>query len=320
MTSGETLAMLPESPLLFLMDGHALVHRAWHAIQEPLTVRGTGEDVRAVYGFLNTFLREVSDRNPTHCAIAFDLPTPTFRHERFKEYKAQRPPTPPELRSQFTRVRELVEVLGIPVYEMPGYEADDVLGTLAKQAEAQEIDALILTGDTDTLQLVSPRVRVLLNYGVQRKNLYDVAAVRERYGGLGPMSLPEVKALQGDSSDNIPGLPGIGAKTAIRLISEHGSLEGIYQHLDQITQPRLHRSLQENRETAFEGRELTTIVRDVPIELDLEAARYGAYDRSRWWSSSGSWSFTASSQGSQAGRRKRIRRRTSPGAHRLDIG
>ena len=133
---------------------------------------------------------------------------------------------------------------------MPGYEADDVLGTLAKQAEAQEIDALILTGDTDTLQLVSPRVRVLLNYGVQRKNLYDVAAVRERYGGLGPMSLPEVKALQGDSSDNIPGLPGIGAKTAIRLISEHGSLEGIYQHLDQITQPRLHRSLQENRETA----------------------------------------------------------------------
>ena len=281
MTSGETLAMLPESPLLFLMDGHALVHRAWHAIQEPLTVRGTGEDVRAVYGFLNTFLREVSDRNPTHCAIAFDLPTPTFRHERFKEYKAQRPPTPPELRSQFTRVRELVEVLGIPVYEMPGYEADDVLGTLAKQAEAQEIDALILTGDTDTLQLVSPRVRVLLNYGVQRKNLYDVAAVRERYGGLGPMSLPEVKALQGDSSDNIPGLPGIGAKTAIRLISEHGSLEGIYQHLDQITQPRLHRSLQENRETAFEGRELTTIVRDVPIELDLEAARYGAYDRSK---------------------------------------
>ena len=281
MTSGETLSMLPESPLLFLMDGHALVHRAWHAIQEPLTVRGTGEDVRAVYGFLNTFLREVSDRNPTHCAIAFDLPTPTFRHERFKEYKAQRPPTPPELRSQFSRVRELVEVLGIPVYEMPGYEADDVLGTLAKQAEAQEIDALILTGDTDTLQLVSPRVRVLLNYGVQRKNLYDVAAVRERYGGLGPMSLPEVKALQGDSSDNIPGLPGIGAKTAIRLISEHGSLEGIYQHLDQITQPRLHRSLQENRETAFEGRELTTIVRDVPIELDLEAARYGAYDRSK---------------------------------------
>ena len=276
-----TMSMLPQEPLLFLLDGHALVHRAYHAIREPLTLRATGEDTRAVYGFLNTFLREVSDWRPTHCAVAFDLPAPTFRHEIFQDYKAQRPPTPPELRSQFARVRQLVDTLGIPVFEMAGYEADDVLGALARQAEAQGMDALILTGDTDTLQLVSPRVRVLLTFGAQRKSLYDEAAVRKRYGGLGPEALPEIKALEGDSSDNIPGLPGIGAKTAVRLLTEHGSLEGIYERLEEITQPRLRRSLEENRETAFQGRKLTTIARDLPIELDLEAAKYGAYDRSR---------------------------------------
>jgi DNA polymerase-1 len=281
MTSGKTLSMLPEKPLLFLMDGHALVHRAWHAIREPMNVSSTGEDVRAVYGFLNTFLRSLSDWNPTHCAIAFDLPAPTFRHLQFKEYKAQRPPTPPELRSQFAHIRRLMDVLGIPIFQMEGFEADDVLGTLARQAEEQKMEALILTGDTDTLQLVSPWVRVLLSYSVQKKTVYDEAAVRERYGGLGPQILPEVKALQGDSSDNIPGVPGVGAKTAIRLVTEFGGLEGIYDRLDEIKQAKLQQSLRENRDRAFQGRELTTIVRDVPIELDLEASRFYRYDRSK---------------------------------------
>ena len=281
MSSGGTIPMLAEKPLLFLMDGHALVHRAWHGIQQPLNISSTGEEVRAVFGFLNTFLRTLSDWKPTHCAIAFDLPAPTFRHLQFKEYKAQRPPTPPELRDQFVRIKQLVGAFGIPMFENEGYEADDILGTLGRQAEEQEIEALILTGDTDTLQLVSPWVRVLLSYSVQKKTVYDEAAVKERYGGLGPEILPDVKALQGDTSDNIPGVPGVGAKTAVRLINEFGSLEGLYEHLDQVGQAKLQQNLRDNRDLAFQAKELTTIVRDVPVQLDLEDARFWRYDRAK---------------------------------------
>ena len=281
MSSGGTMPMFEEKPLLFLMDGHALVHRAWHAIQQPLNVSTTGEEVRAVFGFLNTFLRTLSDWKPTHCAIAFDLPAPTFRHRQFKEYKAQRPPTPPELRDQFDRIKQLVGAFGIPMFENEGYEADDILGTLGRQAEEQKIEALILTGDTDTLQLVSPWVRVLLSYSIQKKTVYDEAAVKERYGGLGPEVLPDVKALQGDTSDNIPGVPGVGAKTAIRLVGEFGSLEGLYEHLDQVGQAKLQQNLRDNRDLAFQAKALTTIVREVPVQLDLEDARFWTYDRAK---------------------------------------
>ena len=280
-TSGSAPAMLDRTPLLILMDGHALVHRAWHAIRQPLTVQATGEEVRAVYGFLNSFLRTLSDWQPTHCAIAFDLPEPTFRHREFADYKAHRPPTPPELRGQFRRIRELVTVFGIPIYEMAGYEADDILGTLSRQAERKKIETLILTGDTDTLQLVSPLVRVLMSASTQRRTVYDEAAVMERYGGLRPEALPDVKALQGDSSDNIPGVPGVGGKTAIRLVNQFGSVEGIYEGLDSVAQARLRQSLDDNRGNALQGKRLTTIVRDVPVDLDLDACEFWRYDRTK---------------------------------------
>lgn len=276
-----TMPMFKEKPLLILMDGHALVHRAWHAIPQPLTVSATGEEVRAVYGFLNTFLRTLSDWNPTHCAITFDLPVPTFRHQQFKAYKAHRPPTPPELRSQFSRIRQLMEVFKVPVYENEGYEADDVLGTLGLQAAEKEIEAIILTGDTDTLQLVSPWVRVLLSSSVQKRALYDEAAVRERYGGLGPAKLPDVKALEGDTSDNIPGVPGVGGKTAVRLVVTYGDIESIYEHIDEVTPPRVQQALRDNHDQTLLGKTLTTIVRDVPVELDLDDARFWQYERSK---------------------------------------
>ena len=281
MPSDGTIPMLKQKPLLFLMDGHALVHRAWHAIQQPLNIRSTGEEVRAVFGFLNTFLRTLSDWKPTHCAIAFDVPAPTFRHIAFKEYKAQRPPTPPELRGQFERVHQLMQVLEIPIFELEGFEADDVLGTLSRQAEEQRIEALILTGDTDTLQLVSPWVRVLMSYSIQRRAVYGEAAVKERYGGLGPEAIPDLKALQGDPSDNIPGVPGIGAKTAIKLVARFDSVEGIYENLASVTPPRVQQALREHREQTLQGKMLTTIRTDVPIELDLDACRFWEYDRSR---------------------------------------
>ncbi len=279
MATGETLPMLDKKPLLILMDAAAMLHRAWHAIQQPLNVSRTGEDVRGVFGFLNTFLRSLADWQPTHCAIAFDLPAPTFRHKQFSEYKAHRPATPPELRPQFGRLRDVMHAFGVPVFEHEDYEADDVLGTLCREAEAHQIEALILTGDTDTLQLVSPWVRVLMSFSIQKRMVYDEAAVRERYGGLGPSAVPDIKALEGDTSDNIPGVPGVGSKTAIRLLSEFGSLEGIYENLDKVGPAKAQQSLAENKESALQGKSLATIVRDVPMQFDLEDARFWTYDR-----------------------------------------
>ena len=280
MATQTTRPMLKEKPLLILMDGHAMVHRAWHAIQQPLNIRRTGEEVRAVFGFLNTFLRALTDLRPTHCAIAFDLPGPTFRHKQFREYKAHRPPTPPELRPQLDHIRRAMDAFGIPIFEKEGYEADDILGTLCRQAEELQIETIILTGDTDTLQLVSPWVRVLLSYSVQKKTIYDETAVRERYGGLGPRSVADLKALEGDSSDNIPGVPGVGAKTAIRLLNEFESVEGLYEHLEGVASAKTKQSLEENREQALLAKRLTTISRDVPVRLDLETSHFWRYDRS----------------------------------------
>lgn len=268
-----------EQPLLLLMDGHALVHRAFHAITTSLTIRKTGEEVRGVYGFANTFLKVLEDRRPTHCAIAFDLPTPTIRHQAFAAYKAQRPSMPDDLRGQFPWIKQLLEAFQIPIFEMDGYEADDILGTLCRLAEEKQVQTLILTGDTDTLQLVSPWVRVLMFMSGQNQVIFDEVKVAERYGGLKPFQQPDVKALQGDSSDNIPGVPGIGAKTAIKLIQQFGSIESLYDHLPEVEPVRIRQTLEENKDAAVQGKWLTTIVRDLPLELDMEASTFWKYDR-----------------------------------------
>ena len=279
--AGATPLLEPQdSPLLILIDGHALVHRAHHAMRDPLTVQGTGEVVSGVYGFLNMFLRAIEEWKPTHCIVTFDVSAPTFRHEAFKEYKAHRPPTPPELRDQFGRVKQFMEAFNVPVFEMTGFEADDILGTLGAQAEGEHLDTLILTGDSDILQLVSPSVRVLLDSGRQRANAYDIAKVKERYEGLGPEYVAEIKALEGDKSDNIPGVPRVGRKTAIKLLSEYGSIEGIYEHIDEVKPPGIQRSMRENEELALHCKMLTTIRRDVPVELNTDAARFGGFERS----------------------------------------
>ena len=269
-----------QTQLLILIDGHALVHRAHHAMRDPLTVQGTGEVVSGVYGFLNMFLRAIEEWKPTHCIVTFDVSAPTFRHEAFKEYKAHRPPTPPELRDQFGRVKQFMEAFNVPVFEMAGFEADDILGTLGAQAEGEHLDTLILTGDSDILQLVSPSVRVLLDSGRQRANAYDIAKVQERYEGLGPEYVAEIKALEGDKSDNIPGVPRVGRKTAIKLLTEYGSIEGIYEHIDEVKPPGIQKSMRENEELALHCKMLTTIRRDVPVELNTDAARFGGFERS----------------------------------------
>ena len=278
--NGEQQATLgvEDSPLLVLVDGHAMVHRAFHAIQNPLTLRRTGEEVRGVYGFTQMLLRAVETLRPTHLVLTFDYPTPTFRHDLFEEYKAQRPSMPQELSNQFPHIRRLMEALRVPIMEMDRYEADDLLGTLSAQANEKGLDTVIITGDTDTLQLVGPRVRVLLQYSTQKQTIYGETEVRERYGGLTPNQLIDHKALCGDTSDNIPGIPSIGPKTATKLLMQYGDLQGIYDHLDELP-ARQYSLFEEHHDRVFRGQILVTIVRDAPVTLDLEAARWGAYNR-----------------------------------------
>lgn len=263
---------------MLLFDGNALVHRAFHALP-PLTQSRTGELVNAVYGFASTLLKVLSDFEPTHWAVAFDRPAPTFRHDMFGDYKAQRPATPEELKGQIARVHELVEAFHIPVFELDGYEADDVLGTLSRQAAGKGIESIIVTGDNDMLQAVSSRVRAFApRRAFTDAVLYDEEAVEEKYG-IRPEQLPDFKALVGDVSDNIPGLPGVGQKTATRLLQQYGSLRGIYDHLEHISPGKLQDTLREYRTQAFQSRELSTIVEDVPVELDLDTCRVSHYDR-----------------------------------------
>ena len=274
-----------EKPRLVLFDGNAIVHRAFHAFErtKPLTVRKTGEVVSAVYGFALMLLKTISELKPTHYAIAFDRPAPTFRHKLFDDYKAHRAETPEELLSQMGRVKELVAAFHIPVYEIDGYEADDVLGTLSHQASQQDIETVIVTGDADTMQLVSPKVKVLYpKPGGPFSNtiLYDEAAVQQKYG-ISPPQIVDFKALKGDPSDNIPGVSGIGDKTATRLIQQFGTVEEIYRHLDDITPPKLHETLRANESVARQSKTLATIVTQTPVTLDLDSCRVSHYDRRR---------------------------------------
>jgi len=267
-----------EKPLLLLFDGNALVHRAFHALP-PLTQRKTGELVNAVYGFASTLLKVFADFKPTHWAVAFDRPGPTFRHEMFEEYKAQRPATPEELKSQMKKVHQLVEAFHIPIFEIDGFEADDVLGTLSKQADEQGVETIIVTGDNDMLQAVLPRVKTLAPRRTFTDTvLYDAEAVEQKYG-IKPEQLADLKALAGDVSDNIPGLPSVGPKTAAKLLQQYGSLQGIYDHIEDITPGKLQNTLREYRTQAFQSKELSTIVKDVPIKLDLKTCQVSHYDR-----------------------------------------
>ena len=285
MTSGKegTIPMLSprEKPLLMVIDGNALVHRSWRAIsvRQHLSVSKTGEDITAVFGFSNTFLKALQEWTPSHCAVAFDVAAPTFRHKQYADYKAQRPPTPPELKGQFGRIKQLVGAFKVPIFEVAGYEADDVIGTLCRQAEEQQIETVILTGDTDTFQLVSPWVRVALHHNIQQSKVYDEKEIWARYGGLTPLQQPDLKALKGDPSDNIPGVPGVGDKTAVKLIAQFGSLEGVYEHIDEVTPPKVRESLSSSRDRAFQGKMLTTISREAPVDLDLDTCRFGTYNK-----------------------------------------
>jgi len=270
----------PATKILTLLDGHALFHRAFHAYPEEMSTV-TGEATNAVFGFTRILLDIFRYIRPEYIAVAFDLPTPTFRHKDYAPYKAHRPSLPDSMRAQFPRVRQIVQALNIPIYEAEGFEADDVLGTIAAQATAQGADVVIATGDLDTLQLVNAHVRVTFARSPRRGDFdyYDEDTVRQRYG-FEPAQIVDYKALVGDTSDNIPGVAGIGQKTATKLIQQYGSLEAILEHVDELP-PRVRANLTEHRDLAVQSKFLATIVTNAPVTLDLPSTRALDYDPER---------------------------------------
>ncbi|MEO7076022.1 MAG: DNA polymerase I [Ktedonobacterales bacterium] len=269
-----------DAPTLVLLDGHALFHRSFHAFPEEMSTN-TGEPINAVFGFTRMILDILRIIKPEYLTATFDRPTPTFRHKDYTPYKAHRPSLPDSMRAQFPRVREIVAAFGMPIYELDGFEADDVLGTLARQAEKQHVRVVIATGDLDTLQLVDQWVRVTFARSPRRGEFeyFDTTAVENRYG-FAPPQVVDYKSLVGDTSDNIPGVPGIGQKTATKLIQEYGSLEGILAHREALA-PRVRAALTEHEALARQSKFLATIVTDAPVTLDIESAHALRYDPDR---------------------------------------
>ena len=269
-------AMADRRPILMLIDGPSLVYRGYFALP-PLTT-SDGMLVNAAFGFLQIVLRGMADLKPDYAIVTFDLGRPAFRYDRHPAYKAGRPSMPDDLRAQFPLVRELATAMGMGIVEVEGYEADDVIGTLAGQAAERDVDVYIVSGDLDGLQLVNDRIRLLTTrMGVAATVIYDRAKVAERYG-LTPEQMLDYKALKGDTSDNIPGVPGVGEKTAGSLLQQFGSLDALYERLDEVP-GKLRERLAEHREEAFLSRDVGRIVTDLPLTLDLDAARMGRYDR-----------------------------------------
>jgi len=254
-----------------LIDAHSLIHRAYHALPSNLRTK-SGLATNAAYGFANMLIRLLEERDPDYVVVVFDAPGPTFRHERYSEYKANRPEMPDDLRPQIGMVKRLLKAFRIPVYAETGYEADDILGTLASNLAAEGLDVLLVSGDRDILQLVGPRVKALITRrGITDMDLYDEDLVKEKMG-ITPGQVVDYKGLVGDSSDNIPGVPGIGEKTAARLFAEYESLEAILDNVDRI-KGRARKPLQQYANQARLSRELATINCAVPIEFDREQAR-----------------------------------------------
>jgi len=279
---------------LVLIDGHAILYRAYHAFPQSLTTR-KGELINAVYGFARMLLKVIEDLKPAYIAVAFDLPAPTFRHREFIGYQAQRPKMETALGDQIERVYQIVQTLNIPVFTAEGYEADDIIGTLANQAAQKKIMTIIVTGDKDIMQLVGPKIKIYAPIkGFSQAKLFDVKAVKE-FLGVKPEQIIDYKALVGDPSDNYPGVPGIGPKTAVGLLSEFKSLKGIYKKLlldqpkkplsqsdqNKNIRPAVIKKLKEGRESAELSRRLAEIITNAPVKLNLKACRVHDYDRQK---------------------------------------
>lgn len=264
---------------LALIDGNAILHRAYHAL--PPMNNDKGEPTNAVYGFVSMLIRVITDLKPTHMAVAFDRPKPTFRKKLYKDYQSQRPQMEEQLVSQVQKVHEVVAAMGIPIYEKDGFEADDVIATLASQAsspstalrinvkrKAESIEeVIVVTGDRDLLQLVCDKVKLYMPVkGLSESKLYGEKEAEERMG-VTPGQIPDLKALMGDASDNYPGVLGIGPKTAVNLLKEFDSLENIYKHINELSNRAVAEKLKKDKDNALLSRKLATVVTNVPVKF-----------------------------------------------------
>ncbi len=265
----------------FIMDGNAYIYRAFYAIEGLST--STGIPTNAVFGFTRLLLKLLFDDKPDYIAIAFDTAGPTFRHEEYAEYKADRPEMPSPLAQQLPIIREVIDALNISILEQSGYEADDIIGTVAKKAEAAGMEVIIVTGDKDALQLVSPNIKVnpySFRGFFEPGFVFDKQAVKERHG-VEPDKVTDLMGLMGDKIDNIPGVPGIGKKTAPRLIEQFGSLEELLDHADEVKSESQKRLLKEYREQALLSKRLATVDVNVPISLDMKSCEVRDFDQSK---------------------------------------
>lgn len=264
---------------LLVVDGNGLVHRGFHAL--PDLRSPDGRLTNAVYGFFLVFLKALGDVKPDYICASFDLAEPTFRHKKFEEYKAHRPKVSDELYEQIPLVKESLSVFGVPIYEKEGFEADDVIATISEEQNG-DLEVVIVSGDLDTLQLVSDKVSVYtLRSGMKNTILYDEEKVRERYG-FPPSLLDDYRGLKGDSSDNIPGVKGVGKKTATKLLQQFGSLEEVYENIDDLdVHDHIKKKLLRDKEKAFFSKELATVRKDVSLEFDLEDCSWDNYDKKK---------------------------------------
>ncbi|MBI2415814.1 MAG: DNA polymerase I [Candidatus Kerfeldbacteria bacterium] len=268
--------MAKRKPRLIVIDAHSLIHRAFHALPPLSTADGTV--VNAVYGFVLIVFKVLKELKPDYVVVASDAPGPTFRHQQYQAYKATRVKQPQELYDQIPKIKELVHAFGFPLFELAGFEADDIIGTITRLVPPT-IDSYIITGDLDALQLIDQHTFVFaMRKGVSDTVTYDAAAVAEKFNGLAVNQLIDYKALRGDPSDNIPGVPGIGEKTAITLLNTYKTVDGIYQQLDTIT-GAIHKKLAEHKSEAELSKQLATINRVVPVQFKLDDAMVRPYNR-----------------------------------------
>lgn len=264
---------------LILIDGNSLAFRAFYAL--PLLSNHLGVHTNAVYGFTLLLEKILKDEQPTHFLVAFDAGKTTFRHSTYKDYKGGRQKTPPELTEQFANIRKLVDAYHIKHYELENYEADDIIGTLSKEASDKGMDTIIITGDRDLTQLVDERVTVYYTKkGVTDIDKYTPEFIQEKYG-FTPEKIADLKGLMGDKSDNIPGVPGVGEKTAVKLLLEYGTLEGVYEHLNEVKAKKLNENLTNHQADAIMSKELATINRNAPIKVTLEDTKILSEDSSK---------------------------------------
>jgi DNA polymerase-1 len=263
---------------LIIIDASSLLYRAFHALP-PLT-NAKGQPTGAVYGFLLILFKAIKDVKANYVVACFDTKKPTFRHEQFTEYKAHRAPTPDGIIAQFPVIKEVLKSFNIPLFEQEGFEADDLIATIAKKY-ASDAKVFIVSGDLDNLQLVDEHIRVYTpGKTIKETILYDTAKVVERFG-VTPSQMNDFKALTGDTSDNVPGVPGVGKTTAADLIQTYGSLENLYAELatdTAILKPKVKEALKQNKESAFMSLELVKTKKDMDIDFKIEACKFGGFD------------------------------------------